>query len=85
MLLVLAAGRAVAVGVAGSGVGGTAVADGAGAGGVADALTGWGATVVVGITTVVMVGGTVKPGALQASAASVKTRMAVDTANDMER
>ena len=73
------------MGVAGSGVGGIGVADGAGAAGVADALTGWGATVAVGITTAVMVGGTVKLGALQAKAASVKTTMVVDTTNDIER
>jgi hypothetical protein len=67
------------------GVGGDGVAEGADAAGVADALAGWGATVAVGITTAVMVGGMVKPGALQASAASAKTRLAVDTANNAER
>jgi len=73
------------VGVAGSGVGGTAVAEGATAPGVADALTGWGATVAVGITTAVIVGGTAKLGALQARAARVRTRVATNTANNVER
>jgi hypothetical protein len=67
------------------GVGGAGVAEGADTACVADALGGWGATVADGITTAVMVGGMVKPGALQASAASVKTRTAVDTANNAER
>jgi hypothetical protein len=52
--------------------------------GVADAAVGWGATVAVGNTTGVTVGGTFTPGAAQVSTAKIKTRVAAGKAHGMK-
>jgi len=61
------------------------VGEGADATGVAGTPVAWGAVVFISITTAVIVGGTVRPGVVQASIARSKAAQAIDTMGNPKR